>query len=283
MLALALFATLSLAKPANAGATSEIEGVWSFNGGEVAIHPVAGGQFEGVVVAPTTFAECTHAAGEHMWTGITSQADGSFWGSHRWLFEKSCLLNPTPGPTAWRVIHDAAGQRELKVCFSEPGSGQQPTIAPSGAAARATYGCRISSPTAKLPVVVGTHGAASTPGAHGEAAAEQISFATTVLLPKANLCIRRGLLEIKIADPKRDPLKKVVIRIGRRTVAVVRGVKRLQRAIVLKGLPNGRYTLKIVATTVLDQKLRGKRTYSSCRRGARRGAKRRPRARGRRH
>jgi hypothetical protein len=282
MLALALLATLlSLAEPANAGATSEIEGVWSFNGGEVAIHPVAGGQLEGVVVAPTTFAECTHTAGEHMWTGITSQADGSFWGSHRWLFEKSCLLNPTPGPTAWRVLHNAAGQRELKVCFSEPGSGQQPTIAPSGATTNATYGCRISSPTALLPVVVGT--GASTHGARGEAGAEQISFATTVLLPKANLCVRRGGLRIKIADPKRDPLKEVVIRIGRRTVAVVRGVKRLQRAIVLKGLPNGSYTIKIVATTVLDQKLRGRRAYHSCKRGRHHRTKRHPRAHGRRH
>jgi hypothetical protein len=241
---------------ASAGATSEIEGVWSFNGGEVAVHAVAGGKFEGVVVAPTKFAECTHKVGEHVWTEITQQPDGSFWGKHQWLFEKSCLPNPDLGPTAWRVLHAASGSRYLEVCFSEPGE-SQPTIAPNGTSANVSYNCISSSPTAPLPVVV------NTPGSSG---AEQVSFANTILLPKARACVRRGMLAIKIADPKRDQLKEVVIRIKKRKVADVRGVKRLEKGIVLKHLPSGGYTLKIVATTVLGQKLTGSRTYHSCKR-----------------
>jgi hypothetical protein len=248
-----------LAGPASAGATSEIEGVWSFNGGEVAIKPIPGGKFEGVVVAPTKFAECAHKVGEHMWTEITPQPDGSFWGKHQWLYEKSCEANPDLGPTAWRVLHTVTGSRYLEVCFSEPGK-SQPTISPTGATAGVSYDCAQSSPTAALPVVVGS-GSHTTSLSNG---GEQISFAKTILLPNAHTCLRRGMLTIKIKDPKHDPLKQVVIRIKRRRIADIRGVKRLEHGIVLKGLPNDAYTLRFVATTVLDQKLTGRRTFHRC-------------------
>ncbi len=257
----AILATLLSGGAASAGATSEIEGVWSFNGGEVAVHAVAGGKFEGVVVAPTQFTECTHQVGEHVWTEITQQHDGSFWGKHQWLFEKSCLPNPSLGPTAWRVLHTVTGNRYLEVCFSEPGM-SQPTIAPDGTSASVSYDCVNSSPTAPLPVVVKASGSS-----HGTSA-EEISFAHTILLPRARACVRRGMLAIKINDPKRDQLKEVVIRIKKHRIADVRGVKRLEKGIVLKHLPSGGYTLKILATTVLGQKLSGSRTYHSCKRRA---------------
>lgn len=246
--------------PLPAVAASEIEGIWSFNGGEVAIHAVAGGKFEGVVVSPTKFAECTHEAGEHMWTEMTQQADGSYLGYHRWLFSGSCLPNPEPGPTAWRVLRSASGSRLLEVCFSEPGK-SQPTIAASGVGANASFGCVQSSPTAPLPVIV------SSKSESGEGGAERISFANTILLPGAHRCVRQGTLAIKIKDPKHDPLKEVVIRIDKRKIADVRGVKRLGHSIVLRHLPRGSYTLKIAATTVLDQKLKGRRRYHACGRG----------------
>ncbi len=248
------------AEPANA--SSEIEGIWSFNGGEVAIHAVAGGKFEGVVVSPTKFAECVHQAGEHMWTEMTQQPDGSYFGYHRWLFAGSCLPNPEPGPTAWRVLHATTGARLLKVCFSEPGE-SQPTILASGTGADASFGCVQSSPTAALPVVVSSKSEDSA----GEGGAERISFANTILLPRARQCVRQGTLEIKIKDPRHDPLKEFVVRIKKRKVADIRGVKRLERSIVLRHLPKGSYTLKLTATTVLDQKLKGKRRYHACRRG----------------
>lgn len=242
-----------------AGATSEIEGVWSFNGGEVAVHAIAGGKFEGVVVAPTRFAECTHQLGEAMWTEMTQQPNGAYWGSHQWLFEKSCAKNPEPGPTAWRVLRSSNGTRELEVCFSAPGQ-TQPTIAPNGTSANASYGCVKSTPTAPLPVVV-----SGAPSASSKAG--RISFATTVLLPRTTACVRRGTLKIKIREPQRDPLREIVIHIGRHRVLDIHSVKRVARGIVLRHLPAGTYTLKIVATTVLGQKLKGSRTYRSCTRG----------------
>jgi hypothetical protein len=243
---------------ASAGAASEIEGVWSFNGGEVAIRPAAGGKLVGTVVTPTKFAECAHQAGEDMWTGITLQPDGSYWGSHQWLFEKTCAANPEMGPTAWRVLRTSTGARSLKVCFSEPGKAQ-PTIAANGTTTNASYGCETSNPTAALPVIVS---GGSSEGR--EEGAERISFANTILLPKARACVRLRMLRIGIHDPAHDPLKEVVVRLGKHRLAVVKGVKRLKRGLVLKGLPSGSYTLEITATTVLNQKLSGRRVFHSC-------------------
>jgi hypothetical protein len=242
----------------SAGATTEIERVWSFTGGEVAITALHG-KLEGVVVSPTKFAECAHQAGEHMWTSMALQPNGSYWGLHQWLYQGSCLPNPQAGPTAWRVLQKPDGSRYLLVCFSEPGSTSQPTIEPSGATAHWTYGCVESTPTAPLPVVSGS-------GA-GQSGAEQISFRKVVSLPKTAVCVRRHALKLKLHDPKRDPLKEVVVRIGSRRVVDVRGVARLKKGIVLKGLPSGTYTIKVLATTVLDQHLSGRRTYHGCGQG----------------
>ena len=90
---------------ASARASSPIEAVWAFNGGQVAIVEQPDGSYAGIVDAPTTFASCPHADGEDMWTDIREQPDGSYWGLHQWFFETpACVKNPTRGPTAWRVM-----------------------------------------------------------------------------------------------------------------------------------------------------------------------------------
>ena len=82
----------------SASASSDIEGVWAFNGGQIAIQPLSNGTFVGTVVSETAFAECPHPVGQQIWTAITKQSDGSYWGLHQWYFEKSgCAVNPTLG------------------------------------------------------------------------------------------------------------------------------------------------------------------------------------------
>ncbi len=120
---------------ASAGAASSIEGVWAFNGGQIAVQPLSNGTLVGTVVTETTFAECGHPVGQQIWTGITPQADGSYWGLHQWYFEKSgCALNPTLGLAAFRVLEGSSGSHYLRVCLSNPGT-TQPTIAASGSSA----------------------------------------------------------------------------------------------------------------------------------------------------
>lgn len=262
LLLLAIFTAMLLAVGAtSASAASTIEGVWSFGGGEIAIQPLSDGTFSGTVVTETRFAQCTHPVGQQIWSGMTLQADGSFWGLHQWYFETaSCTLNPTLGPTAWRVLQAPDGSRFLRVCFSTPGS-SQPTIAANGdpsnpseyAAFHVTYGCDDSALEAPLP--------AGNSGSSGSGNSE--SFVKTVLLPVTS-CVKQNSLKIKLQEPKFDPLKEVTIRIKGKLVKRARGVKQLKKGIALKGLPSGTYTLKIVATTVLGHKLAGSHTYRAC-------------------
>jgi hypothetical protein len=255
-LLLVLIACLTLGASVASAATNPIEGVWSFGGGSVAVQPASAGGFEGIVVSPTTFAKCVHPAGQVMWTEMSAQADGSFWGKHQW-YETNCVLDPHLGLTAWRVLQSASGERTLKVCFSLPESDSQPTLAASGKEEHATYGCSESAPLAPLPVTEGSGG--SSGGGSG-----QITFANTVVLPNAKACVSQKSLRLKLRDPKYDPLKEVVVRINGKKVLDVRGVKHLKKGLVLGKLPSGTYKVSVLATTVLNQHLSGNSTYRSC-------------------
>lgn len=232
---------------ASAGAASSIEGIWSFNGGQIGIQRLSNGTYEGTVVVATKFANCTHEVGEQIWTGITEQADGSYWGLHQW-FLANCEKNPTRGPTAWRILREANGSRYLRVCFSHPGN-SQPTIAADGSAVGATYGCTNSALTAPLP------------GAPGSGVA---GFKESLTLPSAKKCLSARLFKIHLADPKYDPLKTVTVTLKGRRIASSRQGRYIVATINLKGLPKGSFSLKIHAVTVLGHRLSASRTYHTC-------------------
>lgn len=260
---LALALCLTLGASVATAATNPIEGTWSFGGGAVDVHAGSSGGFEGVVVAPTTFAKCIHPEGQVMWTEMRAQADGSFWGKHQW-YGNNCELDPHLGLTAWRVLQAANGDRTLKVCFSLPESESQPTIDASGKEANDTYGCSESAPLGPLPVTEGSGGSSGGSGS----GSGQITFANTVVLPNAKACVSQSSLKLKLRNPKYDPLKEVVVRINGKQVADVRGVKRLKKGIVLGKLPSGTYKVSVLATTVLNQHLSGSSTYHSCTKGS---------------
>jgi hypothetical protein len=236
---------------ASAGATSPIEGVWSFGGGQIAVQPEGNGKFEGIVVSPTTFASCVHPDGQQIWKEMTAQSDGSYWGFHQWYKPSTtagCVLDPTLGPTAWRVLEAADGSRSLRVCLSNPGTAQ-PTVAANGTCVGATYGGVSSALTAPLPVV-------SKEGVKKE----------SLSLPSAKKCLSARLFQIHLLDPKNDPLKKVSITIKgyKKKIATARKGKYIVATINLKGLPKGAFTVKIKATTVLGHTLSASRTYHTC-------------------
>jgi hypothetical protein len=234
--------------------TSPIEGIWSFNGGKVAIQPGPEGTFVGTVVAPTKFALCTHPIGEKMWTDITLQSNGSYDGLHQWWFYETtdCVRNPTPGLTAWRVMEAAGGGHYLLVCFSSPEASSQPIIAPNGKAASDNYGCVESGHIAPLP--------GAGPGPH----AGTESFSDAVSLPGNMRCLSRRIFQIHLKDPKYDPLKEVVVTLGRHRITVKRHGNAFVATINLKGLPRGTFTVRIRVTTVLGYRLTGSRTYHTC-------------------
>ncbi len=237
---LTIAATVLLSAGASsAAATSSIEGVWSFGGGQIAVQPGADGTFAGTVVAATTFAECAHPVGQKIWTSITPQADGSYWGFHQWYFEGTCAENPTHGPTAWRVREEPDGAKYLRVCFSSPGTAQ-PTIPLAAPEANVTYGCVDSALTAPLP----TGGAASF-----------VNF---------QQCVSARRFTIHLAEPSYDPFKSVQVTLKGRTFKTTHKGDYVVAAISLEGLPPGGFTVRISATTVLGLHLSGSRTYHTC-------------------
>ncbi len=239
---------------------SEIEGVWSFNGGAVDIVAIPGGKYEGIVTVQTQFASCPHKVQEHMWTDLTPQPDGSYWGLHQWFHgAPECAKNPQLGPTAWRVIHEPNGSRYLRVCFSNPGTAQ-PTISANGApkepsenaAHHVTYGCVNSELIAPLPV------AQKTTSGSGSANVESLT------LPSAKQCLRPGRLRIRLAEPKYDPFKKISVSFRGHKVATSHRGNYIVATLNLRGLTKNKFTVKVRATTVLGHKLTATRTYRIC-------------------
>lgn len=258
LLVLALLALAAVPALAAADASSDgtrtgnpIEGIWSFSGGAVAIEGLSDGSFQGTVVSPTKFAVCTHPAGQVMWTAMKEQADGSFWGLHSWFKGgDKCEANPLLGLSAWRVLVGADGARHLVVCFSTPGDGSQPRIDAAGKCTGGTFGPAIeSSPLGGLP----------DSGANGP-----VSFGKVVQVPSNASCLKRKSLKIKLKNPKYDPLREVVIKVNGKKVKEVVGTEKLQKPIVLKGLPDGTFKVTVVATTVLNERLKGNRKYTKC-------------------
>jgi hypothetical protein len=248
----ALLALLMLAVlPGGAAAASPIEGVWSFNGGQVAVQAQDDGTFTGTVVVPTKFSECFHPAGEVMWTEIRSQPDGSYVGLHKWYFADSgCVPNPTGGLTAWRVLKAADGSKFLRVCFSAPGSSSQPTISADGKSQGATFGCSDSTRISALPDV------------------KQSDARKYLLLPGNASCIGRKKMRVRIKDPVGDPFQRISVKL--RSGKVTRRAKLKNRphgavAILnLRGLPRPTFTVTVNATTVLGSGVTGKRKYRLC-------------------
>lgn len=255
---IALLATvlLGVGFTASAAATSSIEGVWFFGGGEIAIQPEGNGKFEGVVVLPTKIKTCIHKVGERIWREVTPQADGSYWGVHQWFFEKpACAVNEQPGPTAWRVVAESSGSRYLRVCLSEPASNSQPTsqptIPPGSEGTNANYGCVNSALAGALPV-------APNEGSGTGASKETLS------LPSTKKCLSVRFFQIHLQDPKFDPFKQVVVTLKGKKIATHRHGKYIVSTIDLKRLPRGAFTIKIRATTVLGHHLSASRTYHTC-------------------
>jgi hypothetical protein len=244
--ALILLGTVSIAQ-----ADSPIEGVWSFNGGKVAVEANADGSFRGVIVAPTKFSQCFHPVGEEVWSEIRIQSDGSYWGLHQWYFETSeCVPNPERGLTAFRVITAGDGSKNLEVCFSEPGSKSQPKIPPSGSPSGATYGCSNSARISPLPSV------------------EPADAPKYILLPGNGLCLTRPKLKVRLRNPAGDPIvqAKVLLRSGkiRRRAKLTQKSNGIVATLNLRRLTKPKFTVSVKVTTALGHRLKRKRVYRLC-------------------
>ncbi len=255
MTRLLLALAIVLSVPSTAAAQADIEAVWSFSGGQVAVQAQGDGTFLGTVIRPTTLAVCAHPTGEQMWTGVVAQPDGQYFGKHQYYSNADC--SPIErGNTAYRVLAKPDGARFLRVCFAAPEDvGVQPTIAPDGTAASDSDGCVDSDLVSPLP-------------------AGKPKLETVATLPKQGKkkCLSRRSFKIRLREPSGDALKSAEVFLNGKRIQVRRG-ERLTAPINLKGLPKGRYTVKIVAKTVLGKTIQGKRKYRTCAKKRRGGNK----------
>lgn len=253
-----VFASLAIGCPVLAATAAAetpgvIGGIWSFNGGRVAIQRQADGSWTGTVVAETRFAECSHPVGEVMWTRMRATTSGAWFGLHQWFFVgAACVPNPQLGLTAWRLLEANGGAHFLRACFSEPGDGQ-PEISSRGVATGASFGCVDSALLAPTPATSGAAG-----------------FERAVTLPSARGCLSRRVFRIHLRDPKNDPLREAVVTLRGRRLRVLRHGNRFASKVDLRGLPPGTFTVRIRLTTVLGHTLHGSRRFHTCVVGSRR-------------
>ncbi len=94
-------------------------------------------------------------------------------------------------------------------------------------------------------------------------AAAALKSAAIIKLPSAKACVSRRSLRIRLVRPKETALVSAVVLVNGRRVKTVKGV-RITAPVDLKGLPKGRFTVKITATTADGRTVTGLRRYRTC-------------------
>jgi hypothetical protein len=235
-----------LAAPSAASAQADIEAVWSFSGGQVAVQAQPDGSFHGTVIRQTTLATCPHLNGEEMWTEVRAQPDGQYFGKHQWYNNADCSPTPNRGNTAFRVLTRPDGAKFLRVCFAGPENPElQPTIAADGTSANTTTSCSDSDLVSPLPQ-------------------NKPTVTTISNLPSAKKCRSKRSFRIRLKEPPGDALESARVFVNNKRVGPVRVGARLTAPVNLRDLPRGRYTVKITAKTVLGRTISGTRKYRTC-------------------
>jgi hypothetical protein len=127
------------------------------------------------------------------------------------------------------------------------GSGTQTSAAPTAKAAS----CSSVTTTVTTP---GTTTTTTTPNAPG-------SGASLISIPKT--CTSRRTITIHVKAPKGKTYKQVKIILRGKTVKTLRG-KRIATTISLKGLPRGRFTVKVEAQATSGSTYANTRHYVTC-------------------
>lgn len=231
---------------------ADVEGVWQFGGGQVAVQDAGDGTHKGTVIRETTLATCPHPVGELMWIEMRAQPDGQWFGKHQWYNNADCSPVAQRGNTAFRVLPktDGSGDRFLRVCYAAPEEPEkQPSIAPDGTPSNTTAGveCDDSDFVRSVP-----------------ARAPALSKIATLPRQGRKRCLSKRRFTIRLREPRGDALKSAVVRLNGKVIRRRKEGTRITAPVSLTGLPKGRYTLKITAQTVLGRTISGTRRYRTC-------------------
>jgi hypothetical protein len=98
----------------------------------------------------------------------------------------------------------------------------------------------------------------------------------TIQLPSTRPCRSLRNFTIRLRRPKRGRIKSARVYVNGKRVKVLRG-KRLRARVDLRGLPKGRYTVRVVVITTRGKRIVEKRRYRTCIPNPRRKARSRSR------
>ena len=175
------------------------------------------------------------------WTGSTGL-------SYRWL-RNGTEIPGVAGPTYAVVADDAYAQLICEVRATGPG----------GATAVSSAAASVTSEAGGQPVTPVVPG--DKPGVKPLLVGSAVASAKVIALPSTRACVSRRAFSIRLRVPKGERVVRAVVRVqGRKSLTVTR---RLTAAIVLKGLPKGRWTIRVDVTTN-KRTLKLTRTYRTC-------------------
>jgi hypothetical protein len=145
------------------------------------------------------------------------------------------------------VLTNAEGAPFLRVCFSKPETPeQQPKIAPDGSSTDVNDECLDSSRVRSLPTT-----------------SPKVTAIATLPSQGTRGCLSRRSFRIRLKQPPGDALATATVSVDGRRIATRQG-DRITAPIDLRGLPRGRYTVRLRATTVLGRTISGTRRYRTC-------------------
>ena len=87
--------------------------------------------------------------------------------------------------------------------------------------------------------------------------------AAVIVLPSARQCVSRRNFRIRLRQPKGFKLKSATVSLNGKRVATRSG-KRVTAPVDLRGLPKGRFTVKISVTLTDGRKVSSTRKYRTC-------------------
>jgi hypothetical protein len=210
----------------SADAATSIEGIWSYDGGQVLVTSTAPDEYVGTVVREIKSTPCSHAPGEVLWAINDTGETDLYRGGQTFRDPAGCAIAPNRGFARWTVSGSSA-----EVCF----------VAPDDEESRPT-----------CETITRLRGSRS-----------QATFANTVALPSNRRCRSRRTLRISLRQPRADAIVSARVNVdGKRRVTVPR--RRVDRPIDLRGLPRGRYTVQITLRTATRKTIGGSRRYRTC-------------------
>src|SRR4051812_15396729 len=211
---------------------------WEHEDVEIGTTSIVGPHPSDFLLSTDTCSGQTLAAGETCQLGIRFKPNAS---GTRVAHIK--MPHDGDGCTLWITLAGSGPAAVARAASCEDDDDQKPTTQPtsdqSSAASTSGSGSSLSSPAV-------ANNAIGLPAA-----------------TKARACTSRRVFKIRINPPRGVRFTKVSVRLNKKLISVKRG-KRVTAAISLKGLPRGRFTLRVVATTASGKAISRTRHYVTC-------------------